>query len=164
MIVLDGCSAAGGAGHGYVLAGHMVWGTDIAPQPNYLKCGAAGFYQVDILEVLARWMDRIEVAHVSPPCQFYSAMSRCRPDLAAKYPEMITPVRELLDAWGGLYVIENVAGAGPWMKDPMLLCAQQFRPGVLLYRHRLFEAGRGFTLAAPLAPAEGTPGRRRECG
>jgi DNA (cytosine-5)-methyltransferase 1 len=120
---------------------------------------------MDILEALAGPLaDRADFIHVSPPCQFYSAMSRCRPGVAERYPELITPVRELLNATGLPWVIENVPAARPWMKDPLLLCAQMFRPGVLLYRHRLFEAGGGFTLAAPPEPPEGTPGRRRECG
>jgi DNA (cytosine-5)-methyltransferase 1 len=50
------------------------------------------------------------------------------------------------------------------MKDPVRLCAQMFRPGVLLYRHRLFEVGGGFRLAAPPRPPQGTPGPRKECG
>jgi DNA (cytosine-5)-methyltransferase 1 len=32
------------------------------------------------------------------------------------------------------------------------------------YRHRLFEAGGGFTLAAPPAPQQDMPGRRKSCG
>ena len=43
-MILDGCCGAGGAARGYVLAGHEVWGADSAPQPNYLKSGAAGLF------------------------------------------------------------------------------------------------------------------------
>jgi DNA (cytosine-5)-methyltransferase 1 len=39
-----------------------------------------------------------------------------------------------------------------------------FRPGVLLYRHRLFEAGGGLVLAAPSAPPDALPGKQRKCG
>jgi DNA (cytosine-5)-methyltransferase 1 len=146
-------------------AGAEVWGIDRAPQPNYLKSGAAGFLQADILGVLSQpWIAKVDFIHVSPPCQFYSAMAHARPGLAERYPDLIGPVRELLNATGKVWVIENVVVARPWMKDPVLLCAQMFRPGTLLYRHRLFEAGGGFTLAAPPEPPEGTPRRRRECG
>jgi DNA (cytosine-5)-methyltransferase 1 len=166
MIVLDGCCGAGGAAHGYVQAGHQVYGVDIAPQPNYLNSGAAGFRQADILEALRQPRVRdVGFISVSPPCEFYSAMSKCRPEVAERYPELITPVRELLNETGRPWVIENVEAARPWLKDPLVLCAQMFRPGVLLYRHRLFEVGGGFTLADPPAPAESLQGRRnRECG
>jgi DNA (cytosine-5)-methyltransferase 1 len=163
--VLDLCSGAGGASRGYVQAGHQVWGVDLHPQPNYLKSGAAGFLQADVLDVLREpWIAKVDFISVSPPCQFYSAMSRCRPDLAEQYPDLIGPCRELLNATGRPWVIENVPAARPWMKDPVLLCAQQFRPGVLLYRHRLIEAGGGLVLQEPPKPPESLPGRRRECG
>jgi DNA (cytosine-5)-methyltransferase 1 len=123
-----------------------VYGIDSRPEleTDYLKSGAADFLCTDILAVLAApWITNVDFIHVSPPCQFYSQMSRCRPDLAASYPDLIGPVRELLNASGRPWVIENVKAAGPWMKNPAILCAQMFRPGVLLYRHRLFEAGGG---------------------
>jgi DNA (cytosine-5)-methyltransferase 1 len=146
MRVLDGCCGAGGAARGYASAGHLVYGIDSRPEleTDYLKSGAADFLCTDILAVLAApWITNVDFIHVSPPCQFYSQMSRCRPDLAASYPDLIGPVRELLNASGRPWVIENVKAAGPWMKNPAILCAQMFRPGVLLYRHRLFEAGGG---------------------
>jgi len=166
-VVLDGCCGAGGATAGYVRAGHTVYGTDLSARvkKNYMQSGAAGFLRADILDVLASpWISRVDFIHVSPPCQHYSAMSRCRPDLAAWYPELITPGRELLNASGKPWLIENVPAAAPWMKDPLLLCAQMFRPGVLLYRHRLLEAGGGFALAAPPSPPQDLPGARKACG
>jgi DNA (cytosine-5)-methyltransferase 1 len=164
--ILDGCCGAGGASRGHVLAGHRVFGIDLHPQPNYLKSGADGFARHGILEYLASpeirgWFDFV---HVSPPCQFYSAMSACRPALAQRYPDLIGPVRELLTDWGVPHVIENVEAAGPWLKDPVMLCAQMFRPGIPLYRHRLFEAGGGLVLDAPPAPPDSVPGRRKRCG
>jgi len=167
VIVLDGCSGAGGAARGYADAGHTVYGIDIRPEleHDYLKSGVSGFLEADILEALAApWIAKADFIHVSPPCQFYSAMAACRPGLAQRYPNLIGPVRELLNATGKPWVIENVEAAAPWMKDPVRLCAQMFRPGVLLYRHRLFETGGGFRLAAPPRPPEGSCGRRGECG
>jgi DNA (cytosine-5)-methyltransferase 1 len=159
--ILDGCCGAGGAARGYVLAGHVVWGTDLHPQKNYLRSGAAGFLRADILAVLREpWITNVDIIHVSPPCQFYSAMSHARPRLAERYPDLIGPVRELLNDTGRPWVIENVEAARDWMKDPVVLCAQMFRPGVLLYRHRLFEAGGGLVLEQP--PIGREP--RKRCG
>lgn len=99
-------------------------------------------------------------------CQHYSQMSRCRPGLAKDYPDLIGPVRELLLAAGVPYVIENVAAARPWLKDPVTLCGQMF--GKPVYRHRLFEAGNGITLTAPVASPSSLPSflapPNHECG
>jgi DNA (cytosine-5)-methyltransferase 1 len=59
-------------------------------------------------------------------------------------------MRELLNATGRPWVIENVERARAWMKDPVTLCSFMF--GRPMYRHRLFEVGGGFTLAAPPQP------------
>lgn len=167
--LLDGCSGAGGAARGYVTAGFEVHGVDADPRlrRDYLKSGAASFTWADILEALAdrAYARSFDVIHVSPPCQHYSQMSRCRPGLAQEYPELITPVRELLLAAGRPFIIENVSAARPWLRDPVTLCGVMF--GKPLYRHRLFEAGNGITLAAPLSPAlpDQVPGGplNREC-
>jgi DNA (cytosine-5)-methyltransferase 1 len=143
--VLDLFCGAGGAAYGYHLAGFDVTGVDIAPQPRF----PFGFHQANALDYPLGGFDLI---HASPPCQFYSAMSHARPGVAETYPDLIGPVRELLSAAGCPYVIENVEDARPWMKNPVTLCAQMFRPGVLLYRHRLFETGGGLTLPVPPLP------------
>jgi DNA (cytosine-5)-methyltransferase 1 len=164
VIILDGCCGAGGAARGYVNAGHLVHGIDISPRlrDDYLKSGAASFTQMDVLRALRHWAPLADFVHVSPPCQFYSQMSNCRSDLAASYPDLIGPVRELLNASGKPWIIENVEAAGSWMKDPVVLCGWMF--GRETYRHRLFEAGGGFTLDAPPATPAGMAGRRKSCG
>ncbi len=73
-------------------------------------------------------------------------MSRCRPGLAAEYPDLIGPVRELLTASTRPWLIE---GAAPWMKDPVTRCGGMF--GLKVWRHRLFEAS--FPLPQPEHPA-----------
>ena len=162
MIVLDGCCGAGGASRGYVDVGHVVCGADIAPQPNYLKSGATDFLQADILDVLLQpRIARVDFIHVSPPCQRQSKMSNCRPGLAATYPDLVPEVREMLVASGKPYVIEQPEH-GATLIDPVTLCGWIF--GYETYRHRCFEAGGGFALAAPPAPPEGMPGRRMACG
>jgi DNA (cytosine-5)-methyltransferase 1 len=164
VIVLDGCCGAGGAARGYVDAGHEVWGVDLHLQPNYLKSGAAGFLQTNILQSLREpWITKVDFIHVSPACERHSAMSACRPGLADGYPDLIAAARDMLEATGRPYVIENVPGSP--LIEPVTLCAQMFRPGIPLYRHRLFEAGGGLVLEQPPKPPTGLPGKRhRDCG
>lgn len=162
MIILDGCCGAGGATRGYVDAGHEVWGADIEPQPNYCKSGATGFRQADILDLLANpaALAMFDFIHVSPPCQRGSKMSNCRPGLAETYPDLVSPVRELLAASGKPYVIEQPEHGLPLI-DPVILCGWQF--GYPLYRHRCFEAGGGVVLPHPMAQPD-PPRRPRSCG
>lgn len=163
-VLLDGCCGAGGAAHGYRNAGFSVWGVDINPrlERDYLASGAEKFICADIRDVLAdsSFTRNVNFVHVSPPCQYYSQMSRCRPGLAASYPDLIGPVRELLLAVGRPFIIENVTGARRWLHDPVTLCGVMFsRP---VYRHRLFEPGNGLALTAPVQPL--TIRRNSECG
>lgn len=153
-LLLDLFCGAGGAAVGYHRAGFDVIGVDIAPQPNYPFRFVQGS-AVRVADELLVWRtmdlgidpDDIVAIHASPPCQRHSRMSNCRPGLAAGYPALIEPTRELLDAIGLPYVIENVEGSP--LIDPVMLCGTMF--GYELYRHRLFETF-GFTLPQPLHP------------
>lgn len=139
---LDLCSNAGGASMGYHLAGFDMTGVDITPQPNY----PFRFIQADALTFP---LDGFDFVHASPPCQPDSQMSNCRPGLAGTYERLIAPIRERLKAWGGPWVIENVAGAGLPGQDDLLgdhglmLCGTMF--GLPLYRHRWFQASHPVT-------------------
>jgi DNA (cytosine-5)-methyltransferase 1 len=152
---LDGCCGEGGGARGLVLRGHYVIGVDIDPacREGYLRSGAHEFICADILDVLADqgFMSQFSFTTVHPPCQDYSLMSNCRPELRGRYPRLIKPIQALLDAhWEGPYVIENVEGARAELRDPVTMCMHMFgRPG---YRHRLFEAGGGLVLTPPEPP------------
>ena len=152
-LLLDLFCGAGGAGMGYYQAGFDVVGVDINPQPNYPRT----FFQGDALTWLADARRRkayapgVVAIHASPPCQRYSAMSKCRPDLAEKYPDLVDETRELLEATGLPYVIENVPGSP--LREPVMLCGSMF--GYELYRHRLFESN--VPLVAPPHPAHVKP-------
>jgi DNA (cytosine-5)-methyltransferase 1 len=149
---LDVCCGAGGASVGYDRAGYTMTGVDLAPMPRY----PFRFIRADALDVLAdrAFLDRYDLVHVSPPCQSKSRMSNCRPGLAATYADLIATVRNLLRAWGGTWVIENVDGAGLAAQDDLLgthgvmLCGTMF--GLPLYRHRFFETSA--PVAAPHHP------------
>jgi DNA (cytosine-5)-methyltransferase 1 len=151
-LLLDLFCGGGGAGMGYHRAGFDVIGADLAPQPNY----PFEFLQADALALLAdrEFMAQFSAVHASPPCQRKSRMTNCRPGLAAEYPNLVEPVRGLLTAWGGPWVIENVEGAGLPGQDDLfgahgvMLCGTMF--GRALYRHRWFRAS--FPLRAPGHP------------
>jgi len=163
LAVLDACCGAGGAARGYAEAGFEVWGVDTNSRlkTDYLASGAHRFIEADVLDVLSdrNFVNQFDLVHVSPPCQHYSQMSRCRPGLAAGYPDLIGPVRELLEKIRRAWIIENVGAARPWLRDPVTLCGEVFERPV--YRHRLFEP-RGFRLAAPMQSPEQAETRRAD--
>lgn len=128
--ILDTFCGAGGAGFGYHLAGFEVVGVDIAPQKHY----PFEFHQADALEYIAEYGREFDAIHASPPCQGYSRM-RFLPWLKdKKYPLLIEKTREILQASGKFWVIENV------MDAPLaggVLCGASL--GFPLSRHRRFE-------------------------
>lgn len=151
--LLDLFCGAGGAAMGYARAGFELEGVDIAPQPNY----PFQFVQMDALRLLERlplWDQQYDAIHASPPYQRWSAMTNCRPGLAAEYAALIEATRELVEETGLPYVIENVPGAP--LKSPVVLCGRMF--GLDLYRHRLFESN--MPLSAPAHPTHDVPASR----
>lgn len=142
MRILDLFCCAGGAGEGYARSGFDVVGVDIDPQPRYPH----EFVQADALEYLAEHGHKFDAIHASPPCQAYSSMKHM-PD-AKKHPELIEPTRELLQAIGKPWVIENVMGAP--LNASLMLCGSMFglgAAGFSLQRHRQFESN--IALTAP---------------
>ena len=148
--LLDLFAGAGGAAMGYRRAGFDVVGVDINPQPNY----PFEFYQGDAIHYLAEHWREFDAVHASPPCQRYSAMTACRPGLADEYPDLIAPVRNLLELTGLPYVLENVARSP--LRPDLTLCGQMF--GLPLYRHRVFEAS--FFMWQPEHPRHTVPGSK----
>jgi hypothetical protein len=133
--LLDIFCGAGGCSKGYQRAGFFVVGVDINPMPRY--CGDE-FHQGDALEYLRDHGHEFDTIHASPPCQAYCSL-KGMPN-AKKHLELVEPCRDLLEASGKLYVIENVPGAP--MKSPTILCGTMFGLGTGdadLRRHRLFE-------------------------
>lgn len=141
---LDLCCCAGGASAGIAAAGFDVRGIDIAPQPNY----PYPFVQMNALEADLSGYDMV---WASPPCQRHSRMTGCRPGLRDKYPDLIAAMRDKLQAWGGMWIIENVVGAP--LRDTVTLCGAMF--GLKTYRHRIFESS--VKLTTPAHPRHATP-------
>lgn len=156
--LLDLFCCAGGASTGYARAGFSVYGVDIERQPHY----PFPFHQGDAIDVLRRLIAREAVPFThpagevewlaladfvalaaSPPCQPFSITKNSH---TVEHPDFLDATRELLQASGKLYVIENVEGAP--LIEPLRLCATEFGlrsddvDGVqlALRRHRLFES------------------------
>lgn len=130
--LLDLFCGAGGCAAGYVRAGFEVHGVDIKPMPRYLRSGASSFVQADALEYLAEHGHEFDAIHASPPCQAFSAMNRA---VKAEHPDLVAPVRKILEALGTPSVIENVPGAP--LRYAIVLCGTMF--GLKVRRHRVFE-------------------------
>jgi len=143
--LLDLFCGAGGAAVGYHRAGFEVVGVDINPQPRY----PFEFLQADAMEVLdvARngwchpwkdhWglcVDTFDAIHASPPCQGYANVTRWRGN-HDNHAKLIEPARELLNATGLPWVMENVRTKA--LKPCVVLCGSMF--GLPIRRHRGFE-------------------------
>jgi len=131
--LLDLFCGAGGVAVGYHRAGFDVVGVDIRPQPNY----PFEFVQADALEYavdveLTDW--NFAAVHASPPCQAYTTMNN---RWGSDSPPLITETRRLIEQTGLPYVIENVIGARPHLRDPVTLSGEMF--GLRVHRPRLFE-------------------------
>lgn len=148
--LLDLCACEGGATAGYQRAGWHVTAVDqdaaaLARNPADLTVKA------DALSFLADHWREFDAYHLSAPCQRWCA-NGANP-AADDYPDLITPGRELLEATGRPWVMENVLRA-PLRRD-LILCGSMFNltsvdtDGTLLHlkRHRVFEAN--FPLVAP---------------
>lgn len=106
--------------------------------------------RADALEYLAERGHTFDAIHASFPCQRWS--SNGANPAASKWPDLITPGRELLNASGRPWIMENVKKA-PLRKD-MVLCGSMFGLMTIdtdgtplhLQRHRFFESN------VPLAP------------
>lgn len=143
-----GISGDGYAGHGLEVVG---FDTD----PEAARWYPYEFREADMLEVDLGGFDLV---HVGAPCQRWSDMTKCRPGLAGRYPDLITPMRPRLEAWGGPYVIENVEGAPLDPRRTTRLCGRMF--GKPLYRHRLIETGGGLVIPPLLHPPHDMPASR----
>jgi len=132
--ILDLFCGAGGAGMGYARAGFEVVGVDINPQPRY----PFEFVRGDALVFLASPfvdLSKFDAIHASPPCQAYANVTAWRGD-QSDHPDLIDATRDLLNATGLPWVIENVPEAP--LRPDLLLCGSHF--GLRIKRHRIFES------------------------
>ncbi|MCZ4122380.1 SAM-dependent methyltransferase [Streptomyces sp. H39-S7] len=146
--LLDAYGCQGGAGKGYDDAGFDVTGLDHEPQPRY----PFTFVQGDAVAFIREHGHEFAAIHASPPCQHDSDCQRIQ---GRDHPDLIAPTRAALESTGRPWVMENVKGALPKLREPVMLCGAMF--GMATYRHRWFETGGGFTLTAPAHPAHIAP-------
>lgn len=138
MKLLDLFCGAGGAARGYMNAGFHVTGVDYHAQPRY---SGDEFIYANVYEWLPTHQDLVstfDVIHASPPCQKYSTLAG---RTGHNYPDSIVRTRELLQATGKPWIIENVPDAP--LIDPIMLCGTHFdlqSAGRYLRRHRHFES------------------------
>jgi DNA (cytosine-5)-methyltransferase 1 len=142
MRVLDLFCGGGGASMGYHQAGFEVVGVDNKIQKRYPFEFVLGDAFIEGRKLLES--GGFDFVHASPPCQKYSDLQK---RTGKEYPDLIGPVREMLQASGLPYVIENVDTAP--LKNPIMLCGGMFK-GLRVYRHRLFESN--FRLEQPVHP------------
>jgi len=140
--LLDLFCGDGGAAMGYHRAGFEVVGVDNKPQPHY----PFEFIEADweeplgYLPVLWERENIPYMVHTSPPCQRYSTMTK-KWGRQEQHPDLISAVREELQALDCIYVIENVSTAP--LISPVMLCGTMFglhSGEYWLRRHRLFES------------------------
>lgn len=147
---LDLFCGAGGASTGLTRAGFEVIGVDLANQPRY----PFTFIRSDVFALFnSGWLKLglCDFIWASPPCQHYSDLA-ARNGNASDHPDLVGRTRELLEATGLPYVIENVEGAP--LVDPVVVCGTERGLGVdgyRLRRHRLFEANWPLHVASPSA-------------
>jgi len=134
MKLLDLYCGAGGASAGYSYAGFEIVGIDKFRQKRY----PFEFIQMDALEVTPSFLAGFDVIHASPPCQKYSDLQK---RTGLEYPDLIEPTRQILQASGKPYIIENVDTAP--LENPVMLCGRMFSE-LRVYRHRLFESNMEF--------------------
>lgn len=129
--LLDLFCGAGGCSVGYHRAGFDVVGVDIEPHEDY----PFELIVADAMDILAdtAFLDTFDVVHASPPCPRYSRATADRH--RADHPDLLGPVLDALDSWGGTWVVENVPGAP--LPDAVMLCGRAM--GLRwTRRHRLF--------------------------
>jgi DNA (cytosine-5)-methyltransferase 1 len=158
--LLELCACEGGATAGYQRAGWHVTAVDL--DLAALKRNPADQkFRVDALVALSDphlWSEfgtTFDAIHASFPCQRWSANGANT--AADKWPDLITPGRELLEQTGLPWVMENVPKA-PLRRD-LVLCGTQFgltavdNDGTTLHlrRHRVFESN---VLLTPPPPCE----------
>ncbi|MET9816551.1 SAM-dependent methyltransferase [Streptomyces sp. NPDC006355] len=138
LTIADFCSKEGGASLGYYLAGFDVVGFDREPQPRY----PFPFVQTDLRDVDPEWLGQnFDAAAGSPPCWAHTDLKH---RTGLEYEDFIPETRELFEASGLPYALENVEGAP--LLSPLKLCGTMF-DGLRVQRHRLFESN--VPLSAP---------------
>lgn len=143
--LLDLFCGAGGAAKGYEYAGFDdIVGVDHLRQSRY-PYRFVGANAVEFMKdyLAGKTPFKFDAIHASPPCQAYSSLRYST--VSHIYPDLVGPIRELLQESGLPYVIENLETAP--LRYPVVLCGTMFTEGVKnragklrVIRHRGFES------------------------
>lgn len=120
-------------------AGFDVTGVDIAPQPRYP-------FRFVLADAMTYDLSGFDFVWASPPCRRYTRAQNASKN-AESHPDLIAPMRERLQAWGGLWIMENVKGSP--LINPATVCGLAL--GLQVKRHRLFESN--ILLLTPPCPS-----------
>lgn len=150
MRLLDLFCGAGGASMGYWQAGFTVVGVDNKRQKRY----PFEFIQADALEYLREHGHEFDAIHASPPCQLFTRAQHLRvaQGKTTQALNLIPQTRELLQATGKPYIMENVPGAP---LQGVTLCGSSF--GLKVRRHRIFETNFPVTQPQCYHKSQGKP-------
>lgn len=157
MIILDAFCGEGGAGMGYHRAGWEVFGVDKVA--SRLRRYPFPSQQGDAIQFILERGREFDAIHASPTCTGYSRGTVAIQGREHRYDRLIAATRAALRSVGKPYIIENVEGAAPELRDPILLCGRQFGltatdtdgTELVLDRHRLLESSE-FLLAPAHEP------------
>jgi len=132
--ILDLFCGAGGASHGYALAGFEVTGIDLKHGRRYPYT----YIRRDVMSLTVKDLAPYDLIHASPPCQTFSITKHLRnaQGKGTDKLDLLQPVRDLRIKSGKPYVIENVKGAP--LHNAVQVCDSAF--GLKVRRHRLFES------------------------
>jgi len=171
-VLLDVYCCAGGATAGYKRAFEgtpvKVIGIDKMPRPRY--CGDH-FVQTDAIAFLldpGRFLTGIEIVavHTSPPCQAGSTLTvgtNASKGWGGEHEQLVPPTRELCEALGVPFVIEQPSNHGGLIRPDLVLCTDMFPeqvgPPPWVQRHRDFEL-HGFDVPQPAHPKGPVRGHR----
>lgn len=149
-IMLDAFSCAGLISDGYQDFFDVVC---LDNDPRALRHAVAGGHEVvegDAMQLLADpgFMRQFDVVHASPPCQASSATRKLADAQGrgiGRAVDLLEPVSDLLNAWGGPWVMENVdrSALKTWPGSVRLCGSTWWLP---IQRHRWFAPGCGLTL------------------
>lgn len=137
-LLYDLYCGSGGSSMGFHRAGFRVIGID--NDPKVLRHYPFESICMDVFEFMRCYLggeyERAAAFAASPPCQAYSRMRHLPWLRDRQYPALIPATREVLNATGVSWVIENVEDAP--LLNGITLCGTMF--GLPLYRHRKFES------------------------
>ena len=164
-LVLDLFCGGGGSSEGVRRAGGASMGVDDSDQPSFrAKFGSSCFTLGDALDLerlrgLVRRLRPIGII-ASPPCEGFSTATFA--GAASTVERLIAVTRDVLEALGLPYVIENVLGARSEIRDHAIIVrGQDF--GLRTERPRFLESGGGFELILDPTLAQGGGALRRGC-